>query len=264
MKLISCHHIKKRPPKVGGMSGELIRRYERESCCINERPSFDCDALINAKPNDIEPSASLKCSHLVRCSRLIYHSRRVFKMSLLLSLVCLIIISDFQHYQNEQLNQEIAKKCAQKDLEEETELQNSNYNRELASITNNNKQQLKYMKSSSTTTNDSAHFQEKLESIERTRSKSNENEHQDRNEYEKSTCLTSNNKLRRSLSLVNLFWPKNGLILFAQANVDANRLYEDLMMTYNRIVLPVQNNTDRVVVKLALKLSQLIDVVSMR
>lgn len=46
------------------------------------------------------------------------------------------------------------------------------------------------------------------------------------------------------------------------ANSEANRLYEDLMMTYNRIVRPVQNNSDRVVVKLSLKLSQLIDVVS--
>lgn len=54
------------------------------------------------------------------------------------------------------------------------------------------------------------------------------------------------------------------LLLLAEANVDANRLYEDLMMTYNRIVLPVENNTDRVVVKLSLKLSQLIDVVSRR
>jgi len=55
-----------------------------------------------------------------------------------------------------------------------------------------------------------------------------------------------------------------GLILFAEANSDANRLYEDLMMTYNRIIRPVQNNSDRVVVRLSLKLSQLIDVVSRR
>lgn len=52
------------------------------------------------------------------------------------------------------------------------------------------------------------------------------------------------------------------MFLFAEANSDANRLYEDLMMTYNRIVRPVQNNSDRVLVKLSLKLSQLIDVVS--
>lgn len=49
----------------------------------------------------------------------------------------------------------------------------------------------------------------------------------------------------------------------AQANSDANRLYEDLMMSYNRFVRPVQNHSDLLVVKLGLKLSQLIDVVSL-
>lgn len=52
------------------------------------------------------------------------------------------------------------------------------------------------------------------------------------------------------------------MFLFAEANSEANRLHEDLMMTYNRIVRPVQNSSDRLVVKLSLKLSQLIDVVS--
>lgn len=46
------------------------------------------------------------------------------------------------------------------------------------------------------------------------------------------------------------------------ANSDANRLYEDLMMSYNRFVRPVQNDSDTLMVKLGLKLSQLIDVVS--
>lgn len=53
-----------------------------------------------------------------------------------------------------------------------------------------------------------------------------------------------------------------GPFLFAEANADANRLYEDLMMTYNRIIRPIRNTSDRVVVKLSLKLSQLIEVVS--
>lgn len=48
----------------------------------------------------------------------------------------------------------------------------------------------------------------------------------------------------------------------ARADSDANRLYEDLMMTYNRIVRPVQNESDRVVVRVSLKLSQLMEVVS--
>jgi len=47
-----------------------------------------------------------------------------------------------------------------------------------------------------------------------------------------------------------------------ETNSDANRLYEDLMMSYNRFVRPVQNDSDTLVVKLGLKLSQLIDVVS--
>lgn len=50
----------------------------------------------------------------------------------------------------------------------------------------------------------------------------------------------------------------------AASNTDANRLYEDLMMSYNRFVRPVQNDSDTLVVKLGLKLSQLIDVVSRR
>jgi hypothetical protein len=56
-----------------------------------------------------------------------------------------------------------------------------------------------------------------------------------------------------------------GLVLHASqagANPDANRLYEDLMMSYNRFVRPVQNDSDTLLVKLGLKLSQLIDVVS--
>lgn len=51
---------------------------------------------------------------------------------------------------------------------------------------------------------------------------------------------------------------------FALAEMDANRLYEDLMMTYNRIVRPVKNESDRVVVKVGLKMSQLMEVVSRR
>lgn len=62
------------------------------------------------------------------------------------------------------------------------------------------------------------------------------------------------------LVLVLVEPPGGGLAV--SANADANRLYEDLMMTYNRIVRPIQNNSDKVVVRLGLKLSQLIDVVS--
>lgn len=45
------------------------------------------------------------------------------------------------------------------------------------------------------------------------------------------------------------------------ANPDAKRLYDDLMSNYNRLIRPVGNNSDRLTVKMGLKLSQLIDVV---
>ncbi|XP_043259115.1 acetylcholine receptor subunit alpha-L1 isoform X2 [Colletes gigas] len=42
-------------------------------------------------------------------------------------------------------------------------------------------------------------------------------------------------------------------------NPDAKRLYDDLLSNYNRLIRPVSNNTDTVIVKLGLRLSQLID-----
>lgn len=48
----------------------------------------------------------------------------------------------------------------------------------------------------------------------------------------------------------------------AQANPEAKRLYDDLLSNYNRLIRPVGNNSDRLTVKMGLKLSQLIDVVS--
>lgn len=48
----------------------------------------------------------------------------------------------------------------------------------------------------------------------------------------------------------------------AIANPDAKRLYDDLMSSYNSLIRPVANNSDRLTVKMGLKLSQLIDVVS--
>lgn len=62
--------------------------------------------------------------------------------------------------------------------------------------------------------------------------------------------------------LVHSVAPSMAGVQSVGANSDANRLYEDLMMSYNRFVRPVQNDSDLLVVKLGLKLSQLIDVVS--
>lgn len=50
------------------------------------------------------------------------------------------------------------------------------------------------------------------------------------------------------------------LVTPALADQDAKRLYEDLLTDYNRLIRPVGNNSDRLTVKLGLKLSQLIDV----
>lgn len=49
----------------------------------------------------------------------------------------------------------------------------------------------------------------------------------------------------------------------AAANPEAKRLYDDLLSNYNRLIRPVGNNSDRLTVKMGLKLSQLIDVVSL-
>ena len=48
----------------------------------------------------------------------------------------------------------------------------------------------------------------------------------------------------------------------ATANPDAKRLYDDLLSNYNRLIRPVANNTDKITVKMGLKLSQLVDLVS--
>ena len=47
-----------------------------------------------------------------------------------------------------------------------------------------------------------------------------------------------------------------------EANPDAKRLYDDLLSNYNKLVRPVVNVTDALTVRIKLKLSQLIDVVS--
>ena len=51
-----------------------------------------------------------------------------------------------------------------------------------------------------------------------------------------------------------------GLVL--GGNPDAKRLYDDLLSNYNKLVRPVVNVSEAVTVRLKLKLSQLIDMVS--
>ena len=52
--------------------------------------------------------------------------------------------------------------------------------------------------------------------------------------------------------------------LVAEANPEAKRLYDDLLTNYNRLIRPVGNNSDRLTVKMGLRLSQLIEVVSIK
>ncbi|XP_050535760.1 acetylcholine receptor subunit alpha-like 1 isoform X2 [Daktulosphaira vitifoliae] len=47
---------------------------------------------------------------------------------------------------------------------------------------------------------------------------------------------------------------------FVNSSPDAKRLYDDLLSNYNRLIRPVGNNSDRLTVKMGLKLSQLIEV----
>lgn len=62
--------------------------------------------------------------------------------------------------------------------------------------------------------------------------------------------------------LLWLTWLVFGGIPQVLSNPDAKRLYDDLLSNYNRLIRPVGNNSDRLTVKMGLRLSQLIDVVS--
>ncbi|OQV13811.1 Acetylcholine receptor subunit beta-like 2 [Hypsibius exemplaris] len=66
-------------------------------------------------------------------------------------------------------------------------------------------------------------------------------------------------RLSRTFGIWQLGW----IILLVQdarGNNDAKRLYDDLLAGYNRLIRPVGNNTERLTVKMGLRLSQLIDV----
>lgn len=62
-----------------------------------------------------------------------------------------------------------------------------------------------------------------------------------------------------SFSLSTLFFSLSAVCI---GNPDAKRLYDDLLSNYNKLVRPVVNVTDALTVRIKLKLSQLIDVVS--
>lgn len=71
-------------------------------------------------------------------------------------------------------------------------------------------------------------------------------------------------KLSAMLYKINLLLLILLLLCYVQtilSNPDAKRLYDDLLSNYNRLIRPVSNNTDTVLVKLGLRLSQLIELV---
>ena len=62
--------------------------------------------------------------------------------------------------------------------------------------------------------------------------------------------------------LVIFVCPLTARTILNAGNPDAKRLYDDLLSNYNKLVRPVVNTTDPLTVRIKLKLSQLIDVVS--
>ena len=54
------------------------------------------------------------------------------------------------------------------------------------------------------------------------------------------------------------------IFAWGRCNHDAKRLYDDLLRKnrYNRLIRPVGNSTDKLTVKMGLKLAQVLDVVS--
>lgn len=59
--------------------------------------------------------------------------------------------------------------------------------------------------------------------------------------------------------LINILFYTGSKVL--EANPDTKRLYDDLLSNYNRLIRPVNNNTNTLTVWLGLKLSQLIEMV---
>ncbi|EFO18871.2 hypothetical protein LOAG_09624 [Loa loa] len=60
--------------------------------------------------------------------------------------------------------------------------------------------------------------------------------------------------------IVNFYLPCIFFLSIVHCNKDANRLFEDLLVDYNKLVRPVDNKTNALVVRFKLKLSQLLDV----
>ena len=64
------------------------------------------------------------------------------------------------------------------------------------------------------------------------------------------------------LLILTCILPPRTDAVVTMGNPDAKRLYDDLLSNYNKLVRPVENTSDHLTVRIKLKLSQLIDVVS--
>ena len=64
------------------------------------------------------------------------------------------------------------------------------------------------------------------------------------------------------LLILTCILPMGTDAVVTMGNPDAKRLYDDLLSNYNKLVRPVENTSDHLTVRIKLKLSQLIDVVS--
>lgn len=80
----------------------------------------------------------------------------------------------------------------------------------------------------------------------------------------KGDCYERTSKMLYKINLLLLILILLCYVQTIFSNPDAKRLYDDLLSNYNRLIRPVSNNTDTVLVKLGLRLSQLIELVSPR
>lgn len=69
------------------------------------------------------------------------------------------------------------------------------------------------------------------------------------------------NETRASLLCLSLLVALTSLSSVSASSYDAKRLYEDLLTGYNRLIRPVGNNTEKLIVYMGLKLTQILDVV---
>ncbi|CAI9731357.1 acetylcholine receptor subunit alpha-like 1 isoform X2 [Octopus vulgaris] len=80
----------------------------------------------------------------------------------------------------------------------------------------------------------------------------------EKQEHHRSTCFNGTSTAGKIFGYILVY----SFMLVCLANHDAKRLYDDLLRKrgYNKLIRPVGNNTDKLTVKLGIRLSQMIDV----